>query len=182
MTLGSNAGDYDPTMPIPAAGGLRKRILSLEEAVNRREEWRRKGLRVVLTNGCFDLIHVGHARYLGAARALGDRLVVALNDDASVEVRKGVGRPIIVEAERAELLASLRMVDAVTIFADRTAEGVVAAIRPDIYTKGGDYGGCAGEPPEALVAAALGAEIRYLEFVEGRSTRQLIERIRAGRL
>ena len=155
------------------------RVLRLEKAVKRREKWRRSGRRVVLTNGCFDLLHVGHTRYLASARALGDRLIVALNDDASVKALKGQERPIIPAEERAELLAALWMVDAVVIFEGRTANHVVEAIRPDVYTKGGDYGGDASEPPEAKVAAAYGGEVQYLQFVTGRSTRSLISRIRA---
>lgn len=155
------------------------RVLRLEKAVKRREKWRRSGRRVVLTNGCFDLLHVGHTRYLASARALGDRLIVALNDDASVKALKGPERPIIPAEERAELLAALWMVDAVVIFGGRTANHVVEAIRPDVYTKGGDYGGDAPEPPEAEVAEAHGGEVQYLQFVTGRSTRSLIARIRA---
>lgn len=169
----------DPVGAGPPSGSDAKHVLPLAAAVLRRDAWRAEGLRVVLTNGCFDLLHVGHVRYLRAARALGDRLVVALNDDDSVAALKGVGRPIVRAAERAELLTALRAVDMVTIFDGPTAERVVEALRPDVYTKGGDYGGRAPEPPEARIAIALGAEVRYLDFVEGRSTRGLIDRIRA---
>lgn len=156
-------------------------ILDLAGLVALRDEWRRRGERVVLTNGCFDLLHMGHARSLSSARALGQRLVVALNDDASVRALKGEGRPILPAAERAEMLAALRVVDAVTIFAGATAERVVRDVRPDVYVKGGDYGPGRIEPPEARVAVAVGAEVRFIAFVPGRSTREIIARIRNER-
>lgn len=108
--------------------------------------WAAAGERVVLTNGCFDLLHVGHTRYLAAARALGDRLVVALNDDASTHRLKGPGRPILPLAERAELLCALRWVDAVVAFGAPTAVAIVTALRPDVYVKGGDYAAAGNRP------------------------------------
>lgn len=130
----------------------------------------------VFTNGCFDLMHVGHLRYLQAARALGDRLVVAVNADASVRGLKGDTRPILPEDERAELLAGLACVDYVTIFAEPTAEAVLAALKPQIYAKGGDYS--PDSLPEAPVVRAYGGEIRIVPFVPGRSTSGLIAHIR----
>ncbi len=131
-----------------------------------------------MTNGCFDLLHSGHARYLAAARALGDRLVVALNDDASTRALKGPGRPILPLAERAELLCALRSVDAVVAFAAPTAVEIVRALRPDVYVKGGDYGTASNRPPEADAAEAVGARVAFLPFVEGRSTSAIIAHIR----
>ena len=129
----------------------------------------------VFTNGCFDLMHVGHLRYLQAARALGDRLVIGLNTDASVRGLKGGDRPILPEDERAELLAGLACVDYLTLFGEPTADAVLAALKPGIYAKGGDY--TPDSLPEAPTVRAYGGEIRILPFVPGRSTTSLIQRI-----
>ncbi|HEY9898131.1 MAG TPA: D-glycero-beta-D-manno-heptose 1-phosphate adenylyltransferase [Pantanalinema sp.] len=140
-------------------------------------DWQAQGGRTVFTNGCFDLMHVGHVRYLQAARALGDRLVVGLNSDRSVRELKGPARPILPEAERAELLAALGCVDAVVVFDERTADAAIQAVRPALYAKGGDY-----EPdtiPETPLVRSLGGEVVVLPFVEGRSTTSLIARIKA---
>lgn len=137
--------------------------------------------RVVLTNGVFDLLHVGHLRYLQAARALGDLLIVGVNSDASTRALKGPARPIVPEDERAELLAGLACVDAVTIFPETTAVSLVETILPDIWVKGGDYGSleeALPRLPEAVTVQRLGGEVRLLPFVEGRSTTLLVERIR----
>ena len=131
----------------------------------------------VFTNGCFDLMHVGHLRYLQMARALGDRLVIGLNSDASVQRLKGETRPILPEQERAELLAGLGCVDFVTIFDEPTADPLLALLKPQIYAKGGDY--TPETLPEAPTVRAYGGEIRIIPFVPGRSTTSLIERIQA---
>jgi rfaE bifunctional protein nucleotidyltransferase chain/domain len=153
----------------------------LDAAARLCAHWQADGRRVVLTNGCFDLIHVGHTRYLAQARALGDRLVVALNGDDGVRALKGEGRPVVPAAERAELLAALRAVDLVIVFESPTAVEVVRALRPDVYVKGGDYDATAHRPPEADAAAAVGTDVRFLPYVAGRSTQTLIAAIRAGR-
>lgn len=153
--------------------------VDLREARRRRAAWAAAGERVVLTNGCFDLLHVGHTRYLAAARALGDRLVVALNDDASARRLKGPGRPILPLAERAELLCALRWVDAVVAFGAPTAVAIVTALRPDVYVKGGDYAAADNRPPEADVAEAVGARVAFLPFVAGQSTSAIVARIHA---
>lgn len=153
-------------------------LCSLAEAGELCSAWRRDGLEVVLTNGCFDLLHVGHVRYLAAARALGDRLVVALNDDASTRALKGAGRPLAPQRERAEVLCALRAVDAVVVFGGPTASSVVRELRPAVYVKGGDYSAAGNRPPEADVAEQLGASVVFLPYVKGRSTSELIERIR----
>ena len=132
-----------------------------------------------MTNGHFDLLHVGHVRYLASARQLGDALVVGLNSDASTRNRKP-GRPLVPEEERAELVAALGCVDAVVIFDDLTANALVAALRPEIYVKGGDWGQPGGpQPPEAEIVAAYGGRVVYLPYVANRSTTNLIARIRA---
>ncbi len=153
---------------------------NLDELLALRARWSAAGRRVVLTNGCFDLLHAGHVHYLAAARALGDVLVVALNDDASVARLKGAGRPLQPLADRALVLTALRAVDAVVAFDGDTAVDVVRALAPDIYVKGGDYG-AANRPPEADVAEAVGARVVFVPFVAGRSTTGLIERLRENR-
>ncbi|HEX4871813.1 MAG TPA: bifunctional D-glycero-beta-D-manno-heptose-7-phosphate kinase/D-glycero-beta-D-manno-heptose 1-phosphate adenylyltransferase HldE [Nevskiaceae bacterium] len=142
-----------------------------------RERQRHHGRRVVMTNGCFDLLHVGHLRYLQAARALGDALVVALNDDASVRRLKGESRPLNPLAARAELLAGLACVDAVVAFAEDTPARLIAAVLPDVLVKGGDYTVAQIAGGEAVRAA--GGEVRVLDFHPGHSTTALIERARA---
>jgi rfaE bifunctional protein nucleotidyltransferase chain/domain len=154
-------------------------VLRLEEAV----AWRRgrveDGRIVVMTNGHFDLLHVGHVRYLQAARRLGDALLVGLNSDASTRARKP-GRPLVPQADRAELLAALGCVDVVVIFDDLTASALVAALRPEVYVKGGDWGQPGGpQPPEAEVVASYGGRVVYLPYVPNRSTSDLVARIRA---
>jgi rfaE bifunctional protein nucleotidyltransferase chain/domain len=156
--------------------GLR---LEIEDVPILREAWRRMDRRVVLTNGCFDLMHVGHVQCLTAARALGDVLVVAVNDDESTSALKGPGRPVMPLEERIELLCALRAVDAVVSFDALTAEEVVRVTQPDVYVKGGDYDPDANRPPEAAVAEELGAAVVYIPRVTDRSSSSLIDRIRA---
>ena len=134
-----------------------------------------KGAKVVFTNGCFDILHAGHVRYLAAARAMGDCLIVGLNSDASVRSLKGSSRPVNHEQDRAEVLSALEAVDYVVIFADRTAERLIAEIQPDIYVKGGDY--CAEELPEAKTVAAYGGKTVLIPEVPGRSTSTIIRKI-----
>lgn len=134
------------------------------------------GQTVVFTNGCFDILHAGHVRYLAAARALGDRLIVGLNSDESVRRLKGPERPINPAEDRAEVMAALAAVDYVVIFGDRTAEGLVAAIKPDIYVKGGDYH--TKDLPEADIVAAYGGRTVLIPEVPGRSSSRIIGRIK----
>jgi glycerol-3-phosphate cytidylyltransferase len=156
---------------------LHSSIVDGAEAARQCAVWKAQGEDVVLTNGCFDLLHVGHARYLAAARALG-RLIVGLNSDSSVRRLKGDGRPLVTAAERAELLAALRVVDLVTIFDELTAEVLLDTVRPTIYVKGGDYGDHGKPLPEAAVAHRIGARVEIIPLVEGRSTTSLVEAIR----
>ncbi|MGA7671338.1 MAG: adenylyltransferase/cytidyltransferase family protein [Nitrolancea sp.] len=142
------------------------------------------GQRVVFTNGHFDLVHVGHLRYLQAARDFGDVLVVGVNDDAVTTRRKGSSRPIVPEDERAELIAGLRCVDYVVIFHDETAESSIRALEPDVYVKGGDYAVDQREIdegklplPEASVVQAYGGEVRTVPLIPGQSTTNLEQRI-----
>ncbi len=140
--------------------------------------FRAEGRTVVFTNGCFDLLHLGHLRYLRRARAMGDLLVVGLNSDASVRRLKGPDRPLVPELERAELLAGLRCVDFVTLFNEPTPEAVIDALRPSIHVKGGDYR--VEALPEAAAVRRGGGRVVILPFEVGHSTTDLVERIRGG--
>ncbi len=139
---------------------------------------RADGATLVFTNGCFDILHAGHVRYLTAAAELGDFLIIGLNSDASVRRLKGEGRPIVSEADRAEVLEGLRAVDIVTIFDEPTAEELIRLVRPDVYVKGGDYS--LDKLPEAKIVQELGGRVELIPFVEGHSTTNVIERIKAG--
>ena len=139
---------------------------------------RADGGTIVFTNGCFDILHAGHVRYLTAAEAMGDFLVIGLNSDASVRRLKGEGRPIVSEAERAEVLDALRAVDIVTIFDEPTAEELVRLVRPNVYVKGGDYS--LDTLPEAKIVQAAGGRVEFIPFLEGHSTTGVIERIKAS--
>ena len=161
-------------MPEPSTSA---KILDWEEARRTVQPVQAEGRKVVFTNGCFDLLHVGHVRYLQAARALGDFLVVGLNDDASVRrLSKGPGRPLTPQAERAEILAALACVDAVVIFSQDTPLELILTLRPDILVKGGDY------TPENIVGRSevlsWGGEVHVIPFVPGKSTSSLINRLR----
>ena len=134
------------------------------------------GQRIVFTNGCFDILHTGHVRYLKAARSLGDCLAVGLNSDVSVRRLKGPERPVNVEADRAEVLDALFAVDYVTIFDEPTAEDLIARIRPDVYVKGGDY--TLDTLPEAKIVQQYGGRVAFVDLVPGRSTTKVIEKLR----
>jgi phosphoheptose isomerase len=160
---------------------LRKKIMNWEELLALRTAWKKLGKNVVWTNGCFDLVHVGHIHSLTAARELGDVLVIGLNSDASVRQLKGPTRPIIPQQERAELLAALTCVDAVIIFDELTPAVSLAKLRPDIHCKGADYAPPHGKPvPEAHLVESYGGKVRFLPLVPDTSTTGLIERIAAA--
>jgi D-beta-D-heptose 7-phosphate kinase / D-beta-D-heptose 1-phosphate adenosyltransferase len=152
------------------------KILSREQLPAVMEDHRRNGKRIVFTNGCFDLLHVGHARYLETARGLGDLLVVGVNSDTSVRGLKGEKRPLVPQDERAELLAHLGCVDYVTVFDEERPDAVIALVQPAIHVKGGDY---APETlPEAETVRRYGGRIEIVPLVLGRSTTNVIERVR----
>jgi rfaE bifunctional protein nucleotidyltransferase chain/domain len=153
------------------------KVVDLEQLSDRCDKLRAAGKKLVATNGCFDLLHVGHVRYLQAARALGDFLAVGLNGDRSVRELKGSGRPVTIESDRAEVLAALQCVDLVTIFPQIRATQFIAAIRPAIYVKGGDYSSETLNEEERAVLKEIGAEIRLIPFEAGYSTSRLIEQI-----
>jgi D-glycero-beta-D-manno-heptose 1-phosphate adenylyltransferase len=139
---------------------------------------RAQGRKLVLTNGCFDLLHVGHVRYLQAARAFGDVLAVAINGDESVRVLKGAGRPLNTESDRAEIIAALECVDHVVLFPEVRVTRLIEKVRPAIYVKGGDYTPASLHPEELAALEKIGAEIRILPFEPGHSTSGLIERMK----
>ena len=139
---------------------------------------RSEGRKLVLTNGCFDLLHLGHVRYLQAARALGDALAVAINGDDSVCALKGAGRPLNTERARAEVVAALDCVDYVVIFQEVRVTQLIEELRPSIYVKGGDYTPASLDPEERAALEKIGAEIRILPFEPGHSTSGLIERMK----
>jgi rfaE bifunctional protein nucleotidyltransferase chain/domain len=158
---------------------MKEKIIDTERAATISKELREKGHRLVFTNGCFDLLHVGHVRYLEAARALGDALIVAINGDESVRALKGEGRPLNREAERAEVIAALECVDYVVIFPEVRATALLEKVRPAIYVKGGDYTTATLDGEERAALGRAGAEIRILPFESGYSTSALVEKMRA---
>jgi rfaE bifunctional protein nucleotidyltransferase chain/domain len=160
---------------------MKSKILEMDELAARSKKLRAAGKRLVVTNGCFDLLHVGHVHYLQAARALGDALVVGLNGDRSVRELKGNGRPINNERDRAEVLAALECVDLVTIFPQMRAAQFISVSNPAIYVKGGDYTSDTLNAKERAVLKKIGAEIRILPFEKGYSTSLLLERMRGRR-
>ncbi|HUI26747.1 MAG TPA: D-glycero-beta-D-manno-heptose 1-phosphate adenylyltransferase, partial [Candidatus Kryptonia bacterium] len=159
----------------PPAGTMGRRmqkVLGWQALKRRVAMWRRQRRRIVFTNGCFDLVHVGHIRYLRAAKRLGDRLVVGMNSDDSVRrLGKDLRRPIVQQAERAEILAALEMVDAVTIFDQDTPLELIRVVQPDVLVKGGDW-----KPAQIVggeIVRARGGSVRSLRFVPGHSTTAL---------
>lgn len=155
---------------------MKDKILSTDEMLAERERLRGVGKRLVFTNGVFDLLHVGHVRYLKQARALGDALVVAINSDRSVRELKGPDRPVFDEGERAEILAALRDVDYVTVFDDISPRTTIRKLLPDVLVKGGDYQLDEIHGREEVEAA--GGKVISLPFVPGASTTSLLERMK----
>ena len=153
-----------------------EKILTGAAMLAERERLRAGGKRLVFTNGVFDLLHVGHVRYLAQARALGDALIVAINSDRTVRELKGANRPIFNQAERAEILAALRVVDYVVVFDDVSPRSLIAELLPDVLVKGGDYNLDQIHGREEVEAA--GGKVISLPFVEGASTTTLIERMK----
>ena len=161
----------------------RRKIVSQEALLALGAAWRRDGRKVVWTNGCFDVLHVGHIRNLQAAAAQGDVLVVGLNSDASVRRLKGPPRPIVPQDERAEMLAALGCVDHVCLFDADTPAAILERLQPEIFCKGAQFEPPYGPaPPEAATVLAYGGEIRYLPMVPERSTTGLLDRIVAKKV
>ena len=164
--------------PLPPAERHHPKHLSLEEAVRLRAHWRERGLTVVWTNGCFDVLHMGHVQSLLAARAHGDLLVVGLNSDSSVRGLKGVSRPTFPIAERVGLIGSLEAVDHVVVFEEATPERALEALRPDVHCKGANYAPPAGDPiPEAKLVESYGGRLAFLPLVPGLSTTAVLGRL-----
>jgi len=156
---------------------MSRKIVEFEELSDHCESLRSAGKKIVATNGCFDLLHVGHVRYLHAARALGDLLIVGLNGDRSVQQLKGAGRPITTQSDRAEILAALESVDVVAVFPEIQATKFLATVRPAVYVKGGDYTSQTLDQEERAILEQIGASVHLIPFEPGYSTSGLIEQI-----
>ena len=156
---------------------LTKKVVSREELQRLVQEWRKGGHSVTLTNGCFDLLHVGHIRYLHGAKLLGGKVVVALNGDNSVRRLKGEGRPLMNESERAEILAALADVDAVVIFPEPDVRAIIREIKPDIQAKGTDY--TADSVPERDEVTAYGGRVAIVGDPKDHSTTEILEQMRS---
>jgi D-glycero-beta-D-manno-heptose 1-phosphate adenylyltransferase len=152
------------------------RILSREELMDRVTAARALGEKIVFANGCFDVLHVGHVRYLASARALGDLLIVGVNSDDQVAIQKGAGRPILPSRERAEIVASLDSVDYVTVFGEPTVEQLLLALKPDIHAKGTDY--TEETVPERDIVRSYGGRVAIVGDPKDHSTSSLLSRLR----
>jgi rfaE bifunctional protein nucleotidyltransferase chain/domain len=159
--------------------GTMGRVIEWKDVENERRAWRQAGRTVVATNGCFDVLHVGHLRYLQSARALGDVLWVGLNDDAGVRELKGPSRPVFPQEERAELLAAWEIVGGVTIFPGKRATDFLRLVEPDIYVKGGDYTVATLDAEERTVLEKCGTRIEILQLVPGKSTTSTLKKMQA---
>jgi rfaE bifunctional protein nucleotidyltransferase chain/domain len=157
----------------------RAKFCSLEEAKSQLDAARREGKRIVLANGCFDVLHAGHVRYLQGAKREGDVLVVGLNSDSSTRALKGEGRPILSQEARAELVAAISGVDCVVIFDEHTVEGLLRALRPHVHAKGTDY--TAESVPERAITDELGIRVAIVGDPKDHSTRDLLAQVRAYR-
>lgn len=156
---------------------FRNKIISLENLPAWRKEMRESGRKLVVTNGCFDILHLGHVTYLESARNEGDALLIGMNSDAAVRGLKGEGRPVNSQEDRAGVLAALQSVDGVCIFDDKSAAGFLAVAQPDIYVKGGDYTLETLNQDERRIVENAGGKIVLIQFVPGKSTTGLLERI-----
>lgn len=153
------------------------KMMSLKKAYDWRNQLRRAGKRLVITNGCFDLLHRGHAEYLSRARKFGDALLIAINSDESVRAIKGKSRPIVCEDDRAYLLSSLMFVDAVVIFNTPRCTSLFLSLTPDIYVKGGDYNIDSIDKEEKAALLSVGAKIKFIKFIPGLSTTEILRKI-----
>ncbi|HVU26920.1 MAG TPA: D-glycero-beta-D-manno-heptose 1-phosphate adenylyltransferase [Verrucomicrobiae bacterium] len=156
---------------------FRDKIIAWDKLADWRRRFRATGKKLVVTNGCFDILHLGHVTYLENARNFGDALLIGVNGDAAVRGLKGTGRPVNSETDRASVLAALESVDGVCIFVDKTATKFLAAAQPDIYVKGGDYTLETLNQDERLAVESAGGKIVLVPFVAGKSTTSLLEKI-----
>ena len=152
-------------------------LIDRNDVENFCDELKSHGKKIVFTNGCFDILHAGHVRYLTAAKTFGDVLIVGLNSDESVRRLKGASRPINSQLDRAEVLLGLKAVDHVIIFGEQTAEALIAEVKPNVYVKGGDY--TLDTLPEAKVVQKFGGRVEFVNLVAGRSTTNIVEKILA---
>lgn len=150
-------------------------LIERKNAVKFCNELRRQGKKIIFTNGCFDILHVGHVRCLTAAKKFGDILIVGLNTDESVKKLKGESRPINNQQDRAEILLGLKAVDHVIFFGEKTAENLISEVRPHIYVKGGDY--TLETLPESKIVQSYGGEVKFINLVEGRSTTNILKKL-----
>jgi rfaE bifunctional protein nucleotidyltransferase chain/domain len=150
------------------------KVMAASELAEQVKQWRAAGDKIILANGCFDVLHVGHVRYLRAAKALGGRLIVAVNSDASARQLKGLGRPRMPEQERAEILAALEVVDAVTIFNELDVRNLVKLLRPDIHAKGTDY--TRESVPERETVLACGGRVEIVGDAKDHSTTEMLRK------
>jgi rfaE bifunctional protein nucleotidyltransferase chain/domain len=157
---------------------MKEKIVTADELSAIAQTMREQGRKLVFTNGCFDLLHVGHVRYLRAARALGDALAVAINGDEAVRALKGNGRPLNPAVARAVVIAALASVDYVVIFPEVRVTGLLEKVRPSIYVKGGDYTKETLHPDERAALEKIGTEIRIVPFEAGHSTSSLLEKLK----
>lgn len=157
---------------------LQSKIISINQLESTVKNWRNSGDKIVFTNGCFDLLHLGHIDYLAKASDLGNRLIIGLNTDSSVQRIKGPSRPVKDEKSRAHILAAMQFVDAVILFDEETPINLISCVKPDVLVKGGDY------TIEGIVGHEIvlenGGEVRTIEFVDGYSSSKLIDKITKG--
>ncbi|HBM15234.1 MAG TPA: hypothetical protein DD381_02650 [Lentisphaeria bacterium] len=151
--------------------------MPIEEAKLWRSGLKQKGKKLVMTNGCFDILHRGHITYMMKARELGDALIIAINSDRSVRELKGIGRPVINQNDRAFIIASLLFVDGIIIFDTQKCDGIISEIQPDIYAKGADYNLQTMEQSERAVLEKIGCKIEFISFVDGYSTTSILKKI-----
>ena len=156
---------------------FRDKIITWDKLPEWRKSFRASGKKLVVTNGCLDILHLGHVTYLGTARNFGDALLVGVNGDAATRELKGAGRPVNSENDRAAILAALESVSAVCIFSEKTATKFLAAVQPDIYVKGGDYTLETLNQDERRAVESAGGKIILVPFVPGKSTTSLLEKI-----
>ena len=150
-------------------------LIDRNDAQNLCDILRRAGLKIVFTNGCFDILHAGHVEYLTTAKSFGDVLIVGLNDDLSVRRLKGSSRPINCQEDRAKVLLALKAVDHVIFFGEQTAEKLIAEVKPDVYVKGGDY--TLQTLPEAKIVLQHGGRVEFVNLLAGRSTTNIVDKI-----
>lgn len=150
-------------------------LIDRNDAQNFCDILRRAGLKIVFTNGCFDILHAGHVEYLSTAKSFGDVLIVGLNDDDSVKRLKGSSRPINCQEDRAKVLLGLKAVDHVIFFGEDTAENLIAEVKPDVYVKGGDY--TLQTLPEAKIVQQHGGRVEFVNLLAGRSTTNIVDKI-----